>query len=164
MAEAFRRRGYCVAINDPYAGQELLRRFGAPSRGHESLQIEINRAIYLNEQTREPLPHANRVRADITDLLSREASDRALRMQHRPTLPSTLALEKATTKPTAKNTTAQKTSRGVSIGASSDPKTRAAAGLNDAAKVSALLERRLPPDVPGRELLWMINNAWAHIT
>ena len=33
----------------------------------------------------------------------------------------------------------------------------------DAAKVSALLERRLPPDVPGRELLWMINNAWAHI-
>ena len=34
----------------------------------------------------------------------------------------------------------------------------------DAAKVSALLERRLPPDVPGRELLWMITNAWAHIT
>ena len=34
----------------------------------------------------------------------------------------------------------------------------------DAAQVSALLERRLPPDVPGRELLWMINNAWAHIT
>ena len=34
----------------------------------------------------------------------------------------------------------------------------------DAAKVSALLGRRRPPDVPGRELLWMINNAWAHIT
>ena len=33
----------------------------------------------------------------------------------------------------------------------------------DAAKVSALLERRLPPDVEGRELLWLINNAWAHI-
>jgi N-formylglutamate deformylase len=74
VAEAFRRRGYCVAINDPYAGQELLRRFGAPSRGHESLQIEINRAIYLNEQTREPLPHANRVRADITDLLHEMAA------------------------------------------------------------------------------------------
>lgn len=74
VAEAFRRRGYCVAINDPYAGQELLRRFGAPSRGHESLQIEINRAIYLNEQTREPLPHASRVRADITDLLHEMAA------------------------------------------------------------------------------------------
>lgn len=33
----------------------------------------------------------------------------------------------------------------------------------DAAKVSALLERRLPPDVPGRDQLWLINNAWAHI-
>ena len=32
----------------------------------------------------------------------------------------------------------------------------------DAAKVSALLERRLPQDVEGRELLWLINNAWAH--
>jgi hypothetical protein len=34
----------------------------------------------------------------------------------------------------------------------------------DAAKVSALLERRLPPGVEGRKLLWLINNAWAHIT
>ena len=74
VAKAFQQRGYTVAINDPYAGQELLRRFGAPSRGHESLQIEINRAIYLNEQTREPLPHANRVRADITDLLHEMAA------------------------------------------------------------------------------------------
>jgi hypothetical protein len=32
----------------------------------------------------------------------------------------------------------------------------------DAAKVSALLERRLPQDVESRELLWLINNAWAH--
>lgn len=33
----------------------------------------------------------------------------------------------------------------------------------DAAKVSALLERRLPPEVEGREHLWLITNAWAHI-
>ncbi|KQW26951.1 excinuclease ABC subunit B [Rhizobium sp. Root274] len=50
-----------------------------------------------------------------------------------------VALEK--TKPTtAKNTTAQKTSRGVSIGASSDPKTRAAAGLNPIAGMDVSLE------------------------
>jgi N-formylglutamate deformylase len=69
VADAFRRRGYSVAINDPYAGQDLLREFGAPSRGHESLQIELNRAIYLDEQTRELLPRASAVRDDITDLL-----------------------------------------------------------------------------------------------
>ncbi|THV25102.1 excinuclease ABC subunit UvrB [Peteryoungia ipomoeae] len=50
-----------------------------------------------------------------------------------------VALEKA--KPTtAKNTTSTKTSRGVSIGASSDPKTRAAAGLNPIAGMDVSLE------------------------
>ncbi len=41
---------------------------------------------------------------------------------------------------TAKNTTASKTARGVSIGASSDPKTRAAAGLNPVAGLDVSLE------------------------
>ncbi|RYH67966.1 MAG: N-formylglutamate amidohydrolase [Alcaligenaceae bacterium] len=70
VADAFRRRGYRVSVNDPYAGQALLRRFGNPTLRHESLQIELNRALYLNEQTRELLPDASQVRADITDLLN----------------------------------------------------------------------------------------------
>jgi excinuclease ABC subunit B len=41
---------------------------------------------------------------------------------------------------TAKHTTASKTARGVSIGASSDPKTRAAAGLNPVAGMDVSLE------------------------
>lgn len=45
-----------------------------------------------------------------------------------------------TTSKTAKNTTASKTARGVSIGASSDPKTRAAAGLNPVAGLDISLE------------------------
>ncbi len=49
-----------------------------------------------------------------------------------------VALEK--TQKTARNTTATKTSRGVSIGASSDPKTRAAAGLNPVAGLDVSLE------------------------
>ena len=69
VARAFRQLGYSVAINDPYAGQDLLREFGAPELGHESLQIELNRAIYLNEQTRELLPRANHVREDIGEVL-----------------------------------------------------------------------------------------------
>ena len=69
VAQSFRERGYSVAVNDPYAGQDLLREFGAPSCGHESLQIELNRAIYLNEQTRKLLPRATDVREDITDVL-----------------------------------------------------------------------------------------------
>ncbi len=51
-----------------------------------------------------------------------------------------VALEKAQKPTTAKHTTASKTSRGVSIGASSDPKTRAAAGLNPIAGMDVSLE------------------------
>lgn len=50
------------------------------------------------------------------------------------------AIREANKSKTAKNTTAQKTSRGVSIGASSDPKTRAAAGLNPVAGMDISLE------------------------
>jgi N-formylglutamate deformylase len=70
IGEAFRQRGYTVSVNDPYAGQDLLRVFGDPVRGHESLQIELNRAIYLNEQTRELLPRATQVREDIGAVLN----------------------------------------------------------------------------------------------
>ncbi len=66
---AFRQRGYRVAVNDPYSGQDLLREFGEPSRGHESLQIELNRSLYLNEQTRELLPRAVELRDDIAEVL-----------------------------------------------------------------------------------------------
>jgi N-formylglutamate deformylase len=54
VGEAFRRHGYTVALNDPYAGQDLVRTFGRPALGRHSLQIEINRGLYLNEKTREP--------------------------------------------------------------------------------------------------------------
>jgi N-formylglutamate deformylase len=70
VAQAFRHCGYTVSVNDPYAGQDLLRQFGNPQRGHESLQIELNRAIYLNEQTRELLPGATQVRQDIAGVLT----------------------------------------------------------------------------------------------
>ncbi len=69
VADAFRQRGYRVTVNEPYAGQDLLREFGDPSRGRESLQIELNRALYLNEQTRELLPRAAALRDDIAGVL-----------------------------------------------------------------------------------------------
>jgi N-formylglutamate amidohydrolase len=47
------RLGYDVRINDPYKGVELVRRHGAPKQGRHSLQIEINRRLYMNEDTME---------------------------------------------------------------------------------------------------------------
>jgi N-formylglutamate deformylase len=74
VAAAFRQRGYRVAVNDPYSGQDLLREFGDPARGRESLQVEMNRALYLDEQTRELLPQAAALRADIAHVLEKIAT------------------------------------------------------------------------------------------
>ncbi|MBI3710944.1 MAG: N-formylglutamate amidohydrolase [Proteobacteria bacterium] len=41
--------GYAVARNDPYAGGFTTRHYGRPSDGHHALQIEINRALYMDE-------------------------------------------------------------------------------------------------------------------
>jgi N-formylglutamate deformylase len=47
--EWFRARGYTVQMNDPYQGGDLVRTFGNPREGRHSMQIEINRARYMNE-------------------------------------------------------------------------------------------------------------------
>lgn len=43
--------GYQVKVNDPYKGVELVRAYSDPARGRHSLQIEINRGLYLDEGT-----------------------------------------------------------------------------------------------------------------
>ena len=53
VADALRRRGYSVALNDPYKGVALIARLGRPSERRHSLQIEVHRGLYMNEATRE---------------------------------------------------------------------------------------------------------------
>ena len=53
LAAAFRAEGLTVAINDPYKGVELVKRFGRPLDSRHSIQIELNRKLYMNEATRE---------------------------------------------------------------------------------------------------------------
>ena len=43
--------GYDVAINDPYKGVELVRMHGRPAEQRHSLQVEINRRLYMDEST-----------------------------------------------------------------------------------------------------------------
>jgi N-formylglutamate deformylase len=46
--------GYEVRINDPYKGVELVRAYADPSAGRHSLQIEINKRLYMDEAARTP--------------------------------------------------------------------------------------------------------------
>ncbi|MEP7138354.1 MAG: N-formylglutamate amidohydrolase [Caldimonas sp.] len=45
--------GYDVKINDPYKGVELVRAYSDPAHGRMSLQVEVNKRLYMNEATRE---------------------------------------------------------------------------------------------------------------
>ncbi|GJD54589.1 N-formylglutamate amidohydrolase [Methylobacterium dankookense] len=46
---AFRTRGFAVVRNKPYAGGFITEHYGEPNLGRHALQIEINRALYMNE-------------------------------------------------------------------------------------------------------------------
>lgn len=43
--------GYAVKVNEPYKGVELVRAFAKPAQRRHSLQVEINKRLYMDEQT-----------------------------------------------------------------------------------------------------------------
>jgi N-formylglutamate amidohydrolase len=49
-------RGYRVIRNKPYAGGFITEHYGAPLHGRHALQVEVNRALYMDE--RKLVPHA----------------------------------------------------------------------------------------------------------
>jgi N-formylglutamate deformylase len=56
VASALRKMGYSVAINRPYKGVELVRKWSDPGKNRHSLQIEVKRTLYMDEQTRRKSP------------------------------------------------------------------------------------------------------------
>jgi N-formylglutamate deformylase len=64
-----RAHGHDVRVNDPYKGVEILRRHGRPSEARHSLQIEINRNLYMDEVTREKSVGFAKLQAQIGDLI-----------------------------------------------------------------------------------------------
>ena len=43
--------GYAVKVNDPFKGVELVRAWAAPAAGRHSLQLEINKRLYMDHST-----------------------------------------------------------------------------------------------------------------
>ncbi len=61
--------GYRVSINDPYKGVELVRRYSSPATGRHSLQIEVARGLYLNENTYLKSMNFNQLKNNINKLI-----------------------------------------------------------------------------------------------
>jgi N-formylglutamate deformylase len=55
-AEAFAAAGFVVARNAPFAGGYITQTYGRPGQGVHALQIEIDRALYMDEARIERLP------------------------------------------------------------------------------------------------------------
>ncbi len=66
--------GYEVKINDPYKGMELIRRYADPGAGRHALQLEINRKLYMDEDSLDPHEGFGRLQHDLGTLAERIAA------------------------------------------------------------------------------------------
>ena len=62
--------GYEVKVNDPFKGVELVRAFADPAAGFHSLQLEVNKRLYMDEATLEKHDGFSRLQADLMGLLA----------------------------------------------------------------------------------------------
>jgi N-formylglutamate amidohydrolase len=69
VAAELRGLGYDVKLNDPYKGVELVRAFSDPSARRHSLQLEVNRRLYMDERTREKSAGFAGLRANLERLI-----------------------------------------------------------------------------------------------
>ena len=62
--------GYYVEKNKPYAGGYITEHYGNPSEGFHTLQLEVNRKLYMNETSYDLLGNSDEIRTLFSDLVS----------------------------------------------------------------------------------------------
>jgi N-formylglutamate amidohydrolase len=65
LEAALRDLGYVVNRNKPYAGGFITEHYGNPAAGLHSVQLELNRALYMDERRYEPIASFIRVAEDL---------------------------------------------------------------------------------------------------
>jgi N-formylglutamate amidohydrolase len=66
--------GYRVTRNNPYAGGFTTQHYGEPPNGIHTIQIEINRSIYMDETTLQRRTGFNRLKADLNTMIGHVAA------------------------------------------------------------------------------------------
>jgi N-formylglutamate amidohydrolase len=66
-----RGQGYSVSRNKPYAGGFITEHYGNPAAGLHAIQLEINRALYMDERHFERSPSFAGLAADLETLAER---------------------------------------------------------------------------------------------
>lgn len=68
-ASSLEALGYAVALNKPYAGGYITEHYGRPHKAQHVLQIEINRALYMNETSFAKSAGFDRLRASLETMV-----------------------------------------------------------------------------------------------
>jgi N-formylglutamate amidohydrolase len=63
LAEALRGQGFRISLNDPFAGGYIIRHHARIIDGVEAIQMEINRALYWDENYHCPSPDFDKTKA-----------------------------------------------------------------------------------------------------
>jgi len=69
VREVLTAQGYDVAVNDPFKGVELVRAHADPAAGRHSLQLEVNKRLYMDQATLQKHAGFARLQADLMALL-----------------------------------------------------------------------------------------------
>jgi N-formylglutamate amidohydrolase len=70
VREILQDMGYSVALNDPYQGVEIVRRYGQPELHQHALQLEINRRLYMDEVRLEKNKNFAKLQNDLTAMFA----------------------------------------------------------------------------------------------
>ncbi|MGN6284492.1 MAG: N-formylglutamate amidohydrolase [Afipia sp.] len=68
VEETFTNLGYSIGRNKPYAGGFITEHYGNPASGLHTIQIELNRALYMDERQRVRNERFEKVAADFAVL------------------------------------------------------------------------------------------------
>ena len=74
LDDSLTARGYAVERNKPYAGGFITEHYGRPAEGRHALQVEVNRALYMDERAIRPHDAFSQVAADLAGSLAELAA------------------------------------------------------------------------------------------
>ncbi len=61
VVTAYETAGFQVRLNWPYLGGRVTQTYGHPEKGQHCIQVEMNRALYMNEDTKQLIPEKAQV-------------------------------------------------------------------------------------------------------
>ena len=70
VATFWRNAGHTVTLNSPYQGGGITRSHAAPDEGIHAIQVELNRALYMNERTLDRAPGLRDLTTQCTSFVS----------------------------------------------------------------------------------------------